>query len=456
MKLITIQRTNQFWLKFIPEFIRNKLEGRQTLQKILGNTGWLFADKVLRMGVGLLVWVWIARYLGPEQFGAYSYALAFVALFSAFATLGLDNIVVRDIVRDPSCKDEILGTAFILKLIGGGSALLLATFGILLLRPNDSLAIWLVGIIATGMVFQAFDTIDFWFQSQVASKYTVYAKNTAFLLFALVKIGLILVNAPLIAFALAGAGEIAVGAFGLVIAYKSHGHMLKAWRGSLNWANKLLKNSWPLILGGLSVMIYMRIDQIMLGDMVGSEAVGIYSAATRISEVWYFIPMAIASSVFPSVIQAKSVDDALYYHRLQRLFSLMTALSFVIAIMMTFLSTKVVTILFGKAFSPAGPVLAIHIWASLFVFLGVAQSSWDIAENLTKLALLRTFLGAIINVVLNIILIPHYLAIGAAIATVISYAFSAYILNAFHKKTMPIFRCQTKSLLFYKYWGNII
>ncbi|MBT9168465.1 MAG: hypothetical protein DDT22_00505 [candidate division WS2 bacterium] len=442
---------NKPWINVLPHSIRQRLEGHHTLQRIFGNTGWLFTDKMLRMGVGLLVGVWVARYLGPAQFGTYSYALAFVALFSAFATLGLDNIVIRDIVRDPSYKDEILGTAFILKLIGGGSALLLATVGILLLRPNDSLTIWLVGIIATGMIFQAFDTIDFWFQSQVASKYAVYAKNTAFLLFALVKIGLILVNAPLIAFALAGVGEIAVGAFGLVIAYKSHGHMLKAWRGSLKWANKLLKNSWSLILGGLSVMVYMRIDQIMLGDMVGSEAVGIYSAATRISEVWYFIPMAITSSVFPSIIQAKSVNDGLYYHRLQRLFSLMTALSFVIAIMMTFLSTKVVTILFGKAFSPAGPVLAIHIWASLFVFLGSAQSSWDITENLTKLALLRTFLGAIINIVLNIILIPHYLAIGAAVATIVSQAFSAYILNAFHKKTQIIFLCQTRSFLFYKY-----
>ncbi|MCR4321033.1 MAG: oligosaccharide flippase family protein, partial [Candidatus Brocadiaceae bacterium] len=143
-----------------------------SLQNILVNTGWLFADRILRMGVGLFVGVWVARYLGPEQFGLYSYALAFVSLFGAFATLGLDGIVVRDIVRDPACKYETLGTAFVLKLIGGSLTFLLVIIAISLLRPHDRLTHWLVGITAVGMIFQAFDTIDFWFQSQVKSKYT--------------------------------------------------------------------------------------------------------------------------------------------------------------------------------------------------------------------------------------------------------------------------------------------
>lgn len=170
---------NYALIKFLPSFIRIRLEGRVALQKILANTGWLFIDKIIRMGVGLLVGIWVARYLGPEQFGLYNYALSFVALFSALATLGLDGIVVRDIVRDPSCKDETLGTAFVLKLIGGGLTFLFVVGANSLLRPHDRLTQWLVGIIALGTIFQAFDTIDFWFQSQVKSKHTVYSKNTA-------------------------------------------------------------------------------------------------------------------------------------------------------------------------------------------------------------------------------------------------------------------------------------
>ena len=359
--------------------------------------------------------------------------------------------MVRDIVRDPSCKDETLGTAFVLKLIGGALTLLLTIGAISLLRSHDSLTRWLVGITAAGMIFQAFDTIDFWFQSQVQSKYTVYAKNIAFLLITFVKISLLLMQAPLIAFAWAGLSETIVVSAGLLATYRAKGHYIRTWQSTFTRAKSLLKDSWPLIFAGLSIAIYMKIDQVMLGELIGNETVGIYAAATKISEIWYFIPTAIISSVFPSIIKARSIDKGLYYLRLQRLFSLMTAIAIAIAIPMTFLSKTVVLLLFGESFETAGTILAIHIWAALFVFWGVAQGPWDLAENLTRLSLMRTVIGAVINVVLNFILIPLYSAIGAAIATVISQAFSAYILNAFSVKTRPIFFCQTKSVFFVKY-----
>ena len=173
---------NQSWTRLLPSFIRSRLEGRQTLQKIISNTGWLFADRALRMGVGLLVSVWVARYLGPTQFGQLNYVIAFVALFATFATLGLDGIVVREVVRNPAAEWEILGSAFMLKLCGGALTAVGAVVFISVLRPGDILSRWLVGIVAAGAVFQAFDVIDFWFQSQVLSKYVVLAKNGAFLL----------------------------------------------------------------------------------------------------------------------------------------------------------------------------------------------------------------------------------------------------------------------------------
>jgi PST family polysaccharide transporter len=165
--------------------------------------------------------------------------------------------------------------------------------------------------------------------------------------------------------------------------------------------------------------------------------------------------VAIVSSVFPSIIQVRNVDEGLYYRRLQRLFSLMTALSLSIAVPMTFLSTRLVELLYGKGFLAAGPVLAVHIWAALFVFLGVAQGAWDLTENLTRLALFRIALGAGINVVLNLFLIPAYSVLGAAVATVISQAFCAVILNAANKKTRRIFYCQVRSLLFLRHLRNI-
>jgi len=441
---------NALWTKYLPRSISQHLEDRHNLQKIISNTSWLFADKVLRLGVGLIVGVWVARYLGPEQFGLLSYATAFVALFAAIASLGLDSIAVRDIVREPAHVGEILGTVFSLRLAGSLATLVLTVTCVSLMKPAEPLMRWLILIIAGGTVFQAFDTIDYWFQSQVQSRFTVIAKNAAFLFTTLIKIGLLLIKAPLIAFASAALIEIIVGSMGLVIAYRSHGQYLKSWRWRLSWAKRLLRDSWPLIFAVLSINIYMRIDQVMLGEMIGRNAVGLYSAAIKLSEIWYFIPAALVSSVAPGIIQIKMESEALYYLRLQKLFNIMTALSLSIAIPMTFLSTRIVTLLFGNVYSEAGQVLAIHIWAAVFVFLGLAQGPWDVSENLTKLALLRTASGAVLNVILNLVLIPKFSIVGAAVATVISQAFSAVILNSISARTRVIFFKQVQSALFFR------
>jgi len=440
---------NSAWIEALPPILRNKLTGRHNLQKIIGNTGWLFADKILRMGVGLFIGAWVARYLGPEQFGTLSYATAFVALFLPFATLGLDGIVVRDLVNEPLNQAKVMGTAFVLRVLGSIFTLCLTVMAIIWIRPDDTLTHWLVIIISIGTIFQAFDIIDLWFQSQVQSKYTVWVKNLAFLLIALVRATLIFGQFPLIAFAWAGLVEIMLGAVGLLMIYGLNGHHISQWRGELARAKQLLRQSWPLVLSGLSVMIYMKIDQIMLGQMIGNDAVGLYSAAIRISEIWYFIPLAIVSSVFPSIIEAKKVSEILYYQRLQKLFNLMTALSVIVAIIMTILSNIIIQILFGEHYAAAGTILAIHIWAAVFVFLGVAQSPWDITEGLTTIALQRTIMGAIINIMLNLVLIPSYQGIGAAIATVVAYAFSAFMLNSVYRKTQPIFLAQAKSFFFF-------
>ena len=433
-------------MRCLPPFVRKRLEGRHYLQKIIRNISWLFADKIVRMGIGLLVGVWIARYLGPDQFGLFSYSAAFVTLFSIFATLGLDGIVVRDLLHNPEQKNEILGTAFLIKLVGGGVTLLLAVTTILLLRPSDSLAHSLVAIVAAGTIFQSFDVIDFWFQSRVESRWVIYARNAAFVVVSTIRILLILNHATLIAFAWAASLETVLGAVGLIIAYRANGQHVLSWNSGVSHLIKLMSDSWPLALAGMAVAVYLRIDQIMLGQMVGNNAVGTYSAATRISEVWYFIPISIVASVSPSLIEAKKVSIELYYQRLLKLFRLMVVLALSIAVPMTFLAGYVATVLYGNEYEGVGTILAIHIWASLFVFLGVAQGPWNINEGLTQLTLLRTFVGAVANVILNLLLIPKDGAVGAAIATTVSYALAGVFLNAFSSKTRKIFLLQIHSI----------
>ena len=416
------------------------------LRKIISNIGWLFADRVLRMGVGLIVTAWVARYLGPQQFGLFNYAGAFVSLFGVLATLGLDQIVVRDMVREPSCKNETLGTAFVLKLLGGILTVAITTGTIFLLRPDEQLTHWLVGIFAAGTIFDAFNTIDFWFQLQVKSKYTVIAKNTAFILITLIRIALLQMQAPLIAFAWALLAENALGAVGLAIAYKVKGQSLLAWRASLLRAKTLLKESWPLLLSGLAIMVYLRIDQIMLGQLADDKAVGIYSAATRISELWYYIPIAIVTSVTPSIVEAKKVSETLYYNKLQKLFNIMAVLAYMIALPMTFLSKYIVVLIFGQNYVASGGVLSIHIWAALFVFFGWSKGIWIVAEGLTMFSLLATTSGAVINILLNFWLLPIYRETGAAIATVISYAFVDYFMCMIYPPAQKIGWVMTKAL----------
>lgn len=391
------------------------------------------------MGVGLFVGVWIARYLGPEQFGLLSFAMAFVGLFSAIAALGLQGIVVRDIVRNPDCARETLGTAALMQLIGGLIAYVLILFLIEYLRPDDALARSLVAILGSMVLLRAGQIAVFWFESQVQSKYTVWVQNGVFLVFAAVKVVLILQEASLTTFAWATLAEALVVAIVLLGVMSLRGPSLAKLRVSTERAKSLLRDSWPLILSAIAIMIYMKIDQIMLGQMIGDGAVGIYSAAVRISEVWYFIPMAIVASVFPAILEAKKRSEKQYYARLQRLYDLMVVMSVAVALPMTFLSTSIVTILFGEAYRAAGAVLAIHIWASVFVFLGVASGKWFLAENRQVLSFQRTVLGAVANVALNLWLIPLYGAIGAALATVISYAIAAFISDITQKATHKMF-----------------
>jgi polysaccharide transporter, PST family len=420
---------------------------RERLSKILTNISWLFADRILRMGFGLVVSVWIARYLGIEQFGIFNYANALISLFSPFANLGLDAVVVNKLVRDPSQQQYLLGTSFWMRFWAGWLTWAIAILSIFLLRHDDQTSILVVIILGGTSVLQSFDTIELWFQSQVQSKYSVFAKNIAFVIAIIFKVGLIIAHAPLIAFAVISLLEFGLGAMGLIIVYGQQDHLISLWRWSTSLAKSLIKESLPLIFSSLSIMIYLRIDQIMLGQMSGSKVVGIYSAATKISEIWYFIPMAIAASVSPSIYEAKQLNEDLYYYRIGQLNRLLLLCSIGFAVPMTFFSEKIVTLIFGNSYAEAGSILAINIWASVFVFMGVATSSWFMAEGLNHLSMYRTLAGAIANVILNVFLIPTHGAIGAAIATVISYAIPGLIFQAIHPKTRKLFKVQMSLFL---------
>lgn len=422
-------------LKLLPSFIRRKVEDRPDFVKILDNIGWLFFDKILRMGVGLLVGVWMARYLGPEQFGQLSYAIAFVGLFGAIAGMGLNDIVVRDIVRVPVVTHTTLGTSFVLQVFGSLISVVLIVGVISWLRPDDTLTKSMVVIMGLSLVFKSTEVVKYWFESQVQSRYTVWIENGAFIIMAGIKVVMILWQAPLIAFVWTIFAEAILVAVGLLSIYAKSGGHLTRWQPRIERARTLLKDSWPLVLSSIAIVIYMRIDQVMLGEMLGTETVGIYNAAARLSEVWYFIPMSIVSSVFPAILKAKATSEELYLTRLQKLYDFLSFLSFIVAVIVTIVADRVVLLLYGRDYYEAGAILSVQIWAGIFVAMGVARGKWLLAENLQHVGYWYIGIAMIVNIAGNLILIPILGVIGSAVATVLAQATTAIIAPALFTRT---------------------
>jgi O-antigen/teichoic acid export membrane protein len=424
------------------------LRNHQGFMKYLKNTSWLFAEKVLRMVVGLFVGIWVARYLGPEQFGLFSYAQSFVGLFLAISTLGLDGIVIRELVKDESRRDKLIGTAFWLKLFGAFGVLLLLFFATGF-SSNDEQTNVIIFLIASSTIFQSFNVIDFYFQSRVMSKYVVYANTITLFFSSIVKITLILSGASLLAFAGVVLFDSVILALGLLYFYTKNNLSLRSWHFDKAVAIGLLKDSWPLILSSMVISIYMKVDQVMIKEMLDVEAVGQYAAAVRISEAWYFIPMVISASLFPAIINAKKVSEELYYERLQKLYDLMVWLAIAIALPMTFLSDWVIELLYGQAYAGAGDVLMIHIWAGVFVFLGVARSPWLINENLQRYTPFYLSVSMLVNILFNYLFIPSMGINAAAYGTLLAQATGAFIAPIFIKKMRISFFMMIRSLLLF-------
>ncbi|MBW7888681.1 MAG: flippase [Bacteroidetes bacterium] len=423
-----------------------------TLKKILSNLTWLSVDRVVRLFGAVVVNAMLVRYLGPEKNGIYSFALAFVGMFAPLATLGLDAIVIRDIIRVPERKNEILGSAFGLRLTGALSAFIFAVIGIYLTRPDDRLTQLLVLLSASATIFQAFDVIDYWFQSQVLSKYTVYARNIAFILLNAAKIIFIFANAELYIFVLLSSLEFLVAACGLVVVYQQNGFSVLQWRFRFDFATSLLTNSWPIIISDLAVFAQIRIDQVMIGQFLSNTDVGYYAAAQKVSEPLNFIPMIIMSSVFPVIVKTKEWSEEEYNNRMTNLYRLMFIICMLICIPLAVFSSQIVHILYGKAFAFSGTLLSLLIWSRFYTFFGTARSIFISTENLFKHALICSVSGIIVSVTANYFLLQAVGIYGSIIATHLGFLTTIFIIDGISKRTRVNFKSMILGITtFYKF-----
>ncbi len=420
------------------------MESHPGFYRYFFNTGWMFGEKILRLVAGVFIGAYVARYLGPGQYGEINYVISLVSLFSVLATLGFDTILIRELIRHEHRQEVLLGTAFILRL----AAAILVFAGLYVAvksTPTETVTAQLIAVISAGMILEIFGLIDFFFQSKVMSRYVVWSQVFSLVVISVFRILLVVYKAPLVWFAWVQLVDLFLIAAGLVFFYQRAGFRIFRWRFEMATARELLRDAWPMIFSSLAITVYLRIDQVMIKWMMGDEATGYYGVAVRLSETWNFIAVVVCASLFPAIVRAKQDNEELYLQRMRYLYALMVALSLAVAIPMTFLSGFIVTLLFGAAYQPAGNVLALYIWSGVFTFLGVANGKWIISENLQVFRMTSLVTAAILNVVLNYFLIRKMGLIGAAVSTLVAYSYAGYFSFLLTKKTRVVFIDMTRS-----------
>jgi O-antigen/teichoic acid export membrane protein len=406
---------------------------QQAFEKYFKNTGMLMIAKVGSMVIKMIVNSFIlSSYLGPEDFGILNYPMALVTFSMAIAALGLDGFVTRELVNHPERKNTLLGTSFYMRLMAGVITLPLIylAYKIIDQQTHQNAPFNYVLIVAFAALVQSLTIIESFFQARVQGKYVMYVQVTGNIVSALVKLIFVLLKLPLVWFIYALLLDFILLALGYVIAYRRTGNHFSEWEFKAPVAVYLFKNAWPLAFSAILVTIYMKIDQAMIAGYLEIGQLGIYSTVANISESFYFLPVAIVTSVFPAIVYARKTDPERYFKRLQNMYDLMVGVSVLIAVFMTFASPYIYRIAFSKhpEWWAGAPVLAVHVWAGIFVFLGSASGQYLIAEGYFKLSMLRTGVGAIVNIVLNIFWIPAYGIIGAAYATLVAYAVATFFI----------------------------
>ncbi|AUD05056.1 flippase [Spirosoma pollinicola] len=423
------------------------------MRKILANIGWIFFDKIFRMAIGMLVSLWIARYLGPAEFGVLNYATLFPTILAAFAGFGLTNTLMVEFVSNngnPLEQRRLLQTGLFIKLLAGCLMYgLSCCLNYILNRDNPQL-FFLINVTGLILILQSSDIIDTYFQSQTKAKLSVVVKLISFGLASIIRVYALLTKQGILFLALINIAEMVI-VYGLIVGiYQNRiAKIASNFRQAISYEliGQLLRISWPIMITEFFVFVYMKVDQFMIESLSTDKELGLYGAALRLSETWYFIAIAINTSFYPKIAESWSVNKEKFYKQYQELINVLTYISIALAIFVSLFSHQLIDLLYGADYEHAAIILSVHIWAGVFVFTGVGTNNLMIIKNLQKFVLIKTIAGAFINVYLNYLLIPEFGALGASIATLIAYGLQAYVLNLFFKPARTVFNLQSKSFI---------
>ncbi len=413
---------------------------------VVSNFAWLVTDKLVRFIIGAGVGFYVARYLGPQGLGAMGYATAIAGVVMLMAEGGLEAIIRRELVAYPAQTPRTLAGALTLRLLVGvaGYGLILV---LCLLHDDVSTGNGLLPILGL-MVFQPSVMLpELWFQARMKSRVTVFIQWGAALAGAGLRVMLVQSHAELAAFAWVSVFEFSLCAAMLAWRARQEGLTMDFGGRVLMTARRLALEAWPLMLSGIAVAIYMRIDAVMLRNMAGEEAVGIYMAGVKFSEIWLFAPGALAVSMIPGLTRAKLVGGEVYYRKILQYCQVSALLGYGLAISVFLLGPSLVRMAYGEVFAGSVPVQMVHAWILLFASLGVARGQVCVMEGWTRFHLIATLIGAALNIGLNWVLIPSQGPVGAALATLAAQVVAAWLSTYLFKPALKLARMQTRALL---------
>ena len=386
--------------------------------KVVKNAGWIIGGRLVNKLLAFLVGILTARYLGPSNYGLINYAAAYISFFASICTLGINSIIVKNFVDHPDEEGKTIGTTLLLRAVSSLLSALMIVGIVGIVDRDEPLTVVVVALCSVGLIFQIFDTLNYWFQARLQSKYSALASLASYAAVSVYKIVLLVLGKSVEWFALASALDYTVLAVVLAAAYFKNGGQ----RFTASWAKakELLSSSTSFIISGLMVSIYACTDKLMLKQMLGEASVGYYSLASAISVSWAFVLSAIIDSLYPEIVQSFNTNRIYYERKNRQLYAIVFYTSLFMSAAICLLARPFIEILYGASYLPAVQPLRIVVWYTAFSYLGVARNAWMVCENRQKYLKYLYMGAAAINVVLNLLFIPPWGASGAAAASLIT------------------------------------
>lgn len=427
-------------------------EKSEPWKRVLAGSRWLLIDRTVRMGFGFLVSVALARLLGPSRFGTFVYATAMAALFQPLVSLGMERIVIRDLVRFKEDRSMLLGTATLLRFLGGGVGLAVLVGASAWSGALSGESRWVVTIIAAGNVFMAADVVDWAFQARGHFGLPVVIRVVVFILAASIRLFLAASGASLLLIADTVLGEFALVAILLgFAALRGKELPLGSWSWNSGKAMHLLALSWPLLLAEIAIWVFQRLDLVMLQHFEPGRDVGWFASASRLTQAAQMIPVVAVQVLAPEAARTGSLKETLALTG--RAMRVLAMVAYAVTFATCFLASWLVPLLFGEAYDGAVRLVMIMSWSNVFVYLGCCHAMYLVTVDLQRISLYLTWTTAAVSLVLNLLLIPRWHGLGAAVASLAAYGITAMFGVLVYEESRPLFRENLKALIMPVQWA---